>query len=352
MSKIVAQSLFHTTEVQASWRSQATSAVIHGVLIAMALLITLPVVRESRKAQQHITLIAPLKAVLTPKIQPVRKMEIPHLSARLPVLPPVIKAPPLKKLVAENPPPVVVPPPVKVIAEQPAVVVKVDNTRASQPARIMEAAKAPAIPKVQVGGFGDPNAVRPAESRPAPVVMAKVGSFESVAGAGQSGAAGQSGTVKLTTFGNAESAAALRNNASAVQTGSFGNGSATGPGANVNGRGPIKSSGFGDTVAAAPAPKTPQPTAAPVFTPVEILYKPKPTYSAEARNMRVEGQVSLEVVFQASGSVKVVRVIRGLGHGLDEAAQQAALQVRFKPAKRAGIAVDQSATISITFELT
>jgi TonB family protein len=85
---------------------------------------------------------------------------------------------------------------------------------------------------------------------------------------------------------------------------------------------------------------------------VEILFKPHPSYSAEARNLHLEGQVSLEVVFQASGAVKVVRVIRGLGHGLDEAAQQAALQVRFKPATRSGAPVDTNATISITFELT
>jgi len=281
-----------------------------------------------------------------------RKIEIPHLSARLPVLPPIIKAPPDKSVLAEKPP-VVVPPTSKVITpERPAVVAKLDNTPAFPPAKIIEAAKAPPVPKVQLGGFGDPNAVRAAESRPAPVLMAKVGSFESAAGAGQSGAAGQNGTVKLATFGNAQNGASTRNNAGAVQTGSFGNGTSTAPGANVNGHGSIKSSGFGDSLAAAaPAAKTPQ-AVAPVFTPVEILYKPKPTYSAEARNMRVEGQVSLEVVFQASGSVKVVRVIRGLGHGLDEAALQAALQVRFKPARRAGVAVDQSATISITFELT
>jgi len=350
MSKIVAQSLFHTAEVQASWRSQTTSALIHGGVIAMALLITVPVVRESRKAQPHVTLLAPVSTAPTPKIAPVRKIEIPHLSARLPVPPPVIK-PPENKMVAEKPQPVIVPPTVKAIAPEPPVIAKLDNTPASQPAKVMEAAKAPPVPKVQVGGFGDPNAVRAAETRPAPVVMAKVGSFDSATGAGQGGAAGQSGSVKLSTFGNAENAASARNNSSAIQTGSFGNGPAAGAGANVNGHGQIKSSGFGDTLAAAPAPKTPQ-AVAPVFTPVEILYKPKPTYSEEARNMRVEGQVSLEVVFQASGSVKVVRVIRGLGHGLDEAAQRAALQVRFKPAKRAGVAVDQSATISITFELT
>jgi TonB family protein len=94
------------------------------------------------------------------------------------------------------------------------------------------------------------------------------------------------------------------------------------------------------------------PVAVAPTTPLEILFKPRPSYSAEARGLRLEGEVSLEVVFQANGAVKVVRVIKGLGHGLDEAAAQAAVQVRFKPAMRSGAPIDTSATISITFELT
>jgi TonB family protein len=90
----------------------------------------------------------------------------------------------------------------------------------------------------------------------------------------------------------------------------------------------------------------------PTVTPVEILFKPKPVYSQEARNLRLEGQVELNVIFTATGSVRVMSVIHGLGHGLDEAAQQAAMQVRFKPATRDGVPVDTNATIYITFQLT
>jgi TonB family protein len=113
----------------------------------------------------------------------------------------------------------------------------------------------------------------------------------------------------------------------------------------------IRATAFGD------ATITPPPSAqkaAPLgnsFTPVEILFKPKPAYTAEAREMRLEGEVSLQVVFQASGTIRVVRVLQGLGHGLDETAQQAALRVRFKPALRGGVPVDTNATIKISFEL-
>ncbi|MBV9296684.1 MAG: energy transducer TonB, partial [Acidobacteriaceae bacterium] len=96
----------------------------------------------------------------------------------------------------------------------------------------------------------------------------------------------------------------------------------------------------------------PVSVAKPITTPVEILFKPKPVYTDEARNLKLEGRVSLEVVFLASGSIRILRVLHGLGHGLDQAAETAAMQVRFRPATRAGAPVDTNATIYITFELT
>jgi TonB family protein len=115
--------------------------------------------------------------------------------------------------------------------------------------------------------------------------------------------------------------------------------------------GPIRATAFGDATLTPPSAKKAE-SAADGFTPVEILFKPKPAYTVEAREMRLEGEVSLQVIFQASGTIRVVRVVQGLGHGLDEAAQQAALRVRFKPAKRGGVPVDTNATIKISFELT
>jgi TonB family protein len=89
----------------------------------------------------------------------------------------------------------------------------------------------------------------------------------------------------------------------------------------------------------------------PAITPVEILSKPKPVYTAEARLSGVQGSVILDVLFTASGRVDVLRVVRGLGHGLDDAAIDAARKILFRPATAAGKPVDYRATVRIIFQL-
>ncbi len=79
--------------------------------------------------------------------------------------------------------------------------------------------------------------------------------------------------------------------------------------------------------------------------------KPRPDYTAEGRNLRLEGDVVLDVVFLASGQVQVSRVASGLGHGLDESATRAAQQIKFKPALREGQPVDYPARVRIEFRL-
>jgi len=86
--------------------------------------------------------------------------------------------------------------------------------------------------------------------------------------------------------------------------------------------------------------------------PVEILYKPKPIYTSAALSKRVEGEVLLEVQFSASGQPVVLRVVRGLGYGLDEAAEVAASQIKFRPAQDdQGHAVDSTAIVHVVFGL-
>ena len=65
--------------------------------------------------------------------------------------------------------------------------------------------------------------------------------------------------------------------------------------------------------------------------------------------MGVEGEVLLEVLFASDGRVQVLRLVRGLGHGLDESAVRAAEKIRFSPAQREGQAVDISAIVHIVF---
>jgi TonB family protein len=86
-------------------------------------------------------------------------------------------------------------------------------------------------------------------------------------------------------------------------------------------------------------------------TPVEITFKPNPIYTQEARDLKLEGEVLLEVEFEAGGQLHVKRVVRGLGHGLDEAAIVAANKIRFKPATRDGQTVDSTAILHVVFQL-
>jgi TonB family protein len=115
-------------------------------------------------------------------------------------------------------------------------------------------------------------------------------------------------------------------------------------------RAPVQTAAF-DAKADAPAPRARARRPDAADTPVEIVSKPRPAYTEQARRLRVEGEVVLEVVFFADGRVTVVRVVEGLGHGLDEAAIEAAKKIEFQPARREGRAVDHEATLRIVFKL-
>jgi TonB family protein len=102
---------------------------------------------------------------------------------------------------------------------------------------------------------------------------------------------------------------------------------------------------------AAPVAAAPRMVAAPVSTTLEVISKPPPQYTSEARQLKVQGDVVLRVTFLATGQVVVQGVVHGLGHGLDEEARRVAQQIRFRPATRDGRPVDMTTTITITFQL-
>jgi TonB family protein len=88
-----------------------------------------------------------------------------------------------------------------------------------------------------------------------------------------------------------------------------------------------------------------------VTTNLEIVSKPVPDYTSEARQLKVQGDVVLRVTFTSSGRVVVQNVVHGLGHGLDEEARRVAQQIHFRPATRNGQPIDLTTTIVITFQL-
>ena len=85
--------------------------------------------------------------------------------------------------------------------------------------------------------------------------------------------------------------------------------------------------------------------------PPRLLREVKAAYSEEARRANVTGDVVMEVVVLADGSVGSARVIRGLGFGLDERAAAAVREWRFSPARRAGVPVDVAVEVAMEFNL-
>jgi TonB family protein len=203
--------------------------------------------------------------------------------------------------------------------------------------------------QVDVAGF-DPASAQAVERKIAD--RAAVGAFDSTPGA-RPGTDRPAGTLVADAgFGQAAVAAARPPPAREVGEAGFGGLGGQRPSSGPSTPRDVKDSGF-----AAPqkVPAPPMKTEAPperVEIPVEVLSKPSPTYTARARELKLEGEVSLEVEFCASGTIRVLRVVKGLGHGLDEAAIKAAEGIRFKPAQIRGRAVDFRTTVHITFRLT
>jgi protein TonB len=82
-----------------------------------------------------------------------------------------------------------------------------------------------------------------------------------------------------------------------------------------------------------------------------LLREVKPDYTEEARRRGVEGDVVLEIVVRSDGTVGDVRVMQGLGGGLDQRAIDAVRQWRFSPARRYGTPVDVMVEVAVEFKL-
>jgi TonB family protein len=191
--------------------------------------------------------------------------------------------------------------------------------------------------KVQTGGFGDPNGVPAQDNHGRPITIAQAGSFDMPngpgSGNGTGGSHGVRGVVASTGFG------------SGVATGN-----SSGP---VSGsRGAVRQGGFGDAdIVTGSQPKAKAAEAVVKTLPAEITFKPRPVYTDEGRQLKIEGEVLLDVVFSATGQIRIVKVVRGLGHGLDESAVRAAEKIQFKPALKDGQPADFEAVLHIVFQL-
>jgi TonB family protein len=282
---------------------------------------------------EHVTELIPLPR-LQPEPEPLNVQPAPQPA---PIAPPVIVSAPkliVPKDVAQPKKPDVAPPKIEAEFKPPQLqparplptrIVYTGSFGSSAPVTV-----AAPIEKVQTGGFGAPDGLSGPGKDNANLPTAKLGSFDLPDGAGKGngsgGAKGISGTVASAGFGN---------------------GIALGDGHSNNGT--VQTAGFGAQEIAHAKPT--QSNAGAPTTPIEIVSKPNPVYTDEARQLKLEGEVLLEVLFGANGQLHVNRVVRGLGHGLDEAAIAAANKIQFKPALRDGTPVDSTVVVHVNFQL-
>jgi|ERR1039458_4701638 TonB family protein len=188
--------------------------------------------------------------------------------------------------------------------------------------------------KIQTGGFGDPNGVPNQDNHGRPITIAQAGSFDMPMGPGYGNGTGGSHGAR-----------------GVVASTGFGSGVATGNSSGISGSRAVRQGTFGDADVVASQTKTKTVDLVVKTLPVEITYKPRPVYTDEGRQLKIEGEVLLQVVFSANGQIRIVKVMRGLGHGLDESAVRAAEQIQFKPALRDGHPADFEAVLHIEFQL-
>ncbi len=86
-------------------------------------------------------------------------------------------------------------------------------------------------------------------------------------------------------------------------------------------------------------------------TPPMLIYKVDPEFSAEARQQKIGGVVLVGATVNLQGVADNVRVVRGIGHGLDEKAVEAVKQYRFKPATENGVPVPKDINIEVDFKI-
>ncbi|SEC30098.1 energy transducer TonB [Terriglobus roseus] len=269
----------------------------------------------------------PIVKVTPPNIPDIPKIEVPEPPKIQPV---IMKASPVPVITPPAPKAVTPPPAPRPVAIQLAQAASVPNNDAHpSPVRLgsmtnpINNTSGPAVSPVNLGRSGAPGM---------PAGNSGMGAPSKIAIGGSGSPNGQMG-------GHDNAVQPIRG----ISTGVTG------------GTGPLSARPVGAIAIAKATPppsiQQPQASVAPAKTSPKVLFKPKPTYTEEARKLHLEGNVSVKIHVSAAGAVSVVGVQSGLGHGLDEAAVHAVQSMRFQPAMANGQPTDWEGVVSVSFQL-
>jgi protein TonB len=82
-----------------------------------------------------------------------------------------------------------------------------------------------------------------------------------------------------------------------------------------------------------------------------VLYAPDAEFSEEARKAKFSGNVEVYLIVDETGAPSHIRVVRGVGMGLDDKAIEAVRQYKFKPAMKDGKPVKVPLYIDVNFQI-
>jgi TonB family protein len=322
-----------------SWSAIATSASLHvSALIGIALLARSAAAPQLPRDRRPLTFVS------------LASLPVPH--EPMPALT-LAASPALAPPAAEQPSPVEIPKPDAPAPAPEPLARPTPVPAAPEPPRPAPPAIAPAAPPpvptpapaVNVGLFAD--SARPVREDASARVVRDAG-FDGPAPIAKADTRSAAVTGAFDPAASGEPAKSARQ--AVVASAGFGSGRADAA-ANPRPAAEVHTSGFDAVRPTTPRAARAVPAPERVEVPVEIVFKPTPVYTEEARRLKLEGDVLLDVEFAATGAVSVLQVVRGLGHGLDEAATTAAMQIRFKPAQASGRPISFRTTVHIVFRL-
>lgn len=327
--------------------STATSVVVNLTIIGLVILLG-TMAKKSIDEQKRVTMLT------MPVIKPIEPLPPKVIPRPLPV--PVVKVEPPKINLPEVKP-IEVPKPAEVKMTQPAPVVK-----PAPPLKVV------APPAPQVVNLPHPAAASVVNNSPHPTAVALGSPNNPIAPSNRPATAivnlgqhGMPGMPSSNTGGGPASTSVNLGSGSPGGQQLAGNGTRPVQGVKLGvagGTGPMNSTGrvagpvnLGQVQQVALPKPGAQATTGVAQNVPKVIFKPKPTYTAEATALHINGVVQVRIRVSATGSVTVLAVTRPLGHGLDQSAERAAESMRFQPAVDAnGRPVEWEGNVTVTFQ--
>jgi TonB family protein len=81
------------------------------------------------------------------------------------------------------------------------------------------------------------------------------------------------------------------------------------------------------------------------------IFMPGPEYTEQARKKKINGTVVVSLTVKVDGTTRDIKVVKGVGYGLDEKAVETVSRWKFSPALKDGQPIEKEITVELAFHL-